>query len=107
MSWRRLVPIAVTCECGRYFETPEANAGRRARCPTCGREFTLPTLDAKPEVLYLPDEPGPTRTSGEAVASLVFGLFFMFACLTGLPAILFGCKALGDIRRSGGRLKGR
>ncbi|GAC1452434.1 MAG: hypothetical protein NVSMB9_37380 [Isosphaeraceae bacterium] len=30
--------IVVRCECGACFETQEANAGRRAQGPDCGRD---------------------------------------------------------------------
>ena len=40
-------------------------------------------------------------------ASLVLGVLFFFACLTGVPAILLGRRALSDIQRSGGRLRGK
>lgn len=100
--------MIVTCQCGRHFATPEANAGKRARCVVCGHEMTLPVL-APPatEVLFIPDAPGPTETSGKAIASFTFGVFFIFACLSGLPAIWLGVSALREIDRSGGRLTGK
>jgi hypothetical protein len=57
--------------------------------------------------MYITDEPGPMGTSGHAILSFVLGLLFVFACVTGLPAILVGRAALDDIARSGGRLRGR
>ena len=104
--------ISITCECGRQFRTPEVNAGRRARCPSCEREFTVPTpvpqtVPEPAEVRFIPEEPVPTSISGKAIASLAFGLLFFFACLSGLPAILLGRRALRDINRGGGRLRGR
>jgi hypothetical protein len=99
--------IAVTCECGRRFETADAHAGRRARCPVCGREFTVPPLASSRDLVYFTDISLPTHTSGKAMASLVFGALFFFACASGVPAILFGWHALGDIKKSGGRLRGR
>ncbi|MCA9239100.1 MAG: DUF1559 domain-containing protein [Planctomycetales bacterium] len=50
-----------------------------------------------------PQQPpaGPPRTSGKAVASLVLGICsFFFSILTGLPAIILGALALGDIKRN-------
>jgi hypothetical protein len=42
-----------------------------------------------------------------AVTSFVLGLASIIGlCLTGIPAIIFGMLALGDIRRSAGALKG-
>jgi prepilin-type processing-associated H-X9-DG protein len=101
------VSISVTCACGRRFETAEANAGRRARCPTCGREFTVPKPAQRPEAELIPWELEPPVTSRKAIASLGLGALFFFACLSGVPAILLGRQALSDIRLSKGRLKGR
>ena len=99
--------ISVTCECGRRFETPEANAGCRAPCPDCGRELTVPKPAPLSEVLFISAEAAPAVNSGKAVASLTLGVLFFFACLSGVPAILLGRQALSDIGRSGGRLRGR
>jgi hypothetical protein len=43
-----------------------------------------PSLDEE----FLPWEPGPTATSGQAISSLVLGILFVFACLGGVPPIL-------------------
>jgi prepilin-type processing-associated H-X9-DG protein len=99
--------ISVTCECGRHFETSEVNAGRRARCPDCGREFTVPDPVPPPEVMHILDEPKRAVTSGKAMASLALGVLFFFACFSGLPAIFLGSQALHEIDRSKGRLRGR
>jgi hypothetical protein len=99
--------ISVTCECGRHFETSEANAGRRARCTDCGREFVVPKPAPRPEADLIPWEPEPAVTSGKAIVSLALGALFFFACLSGVPAILLGRQALSDIRTSKGRLKGK
>jgi prepilin-type processing-associated H-X9-DG protein len=101
------VPISVRCACGRHYETPDANAGRRARCPACGRELNVPQPTPAPEVVYITDVSLPTRTSRKAIASLVLGALFLFACASGVPAILFGWRALADIKKSGGRLRGQ
>jgi len=98
--------LSVTCECGRQFETSEASAGDRVRCPNCGRELTVPKAAPLEEEL-LPWEPEATVTSDKAIASLVMGALFCFACLTGVPAILLGRQALSDIELSKGRLRGR
>ena len=34
--------IVVACRCGRRFQADDAWAGRRARCPGCGTELTIP-----------------------------------------------------------------
>jgi Domain of unknown function (DUF4190) len=49
---------------------------------------------------------GPEGTSGKAVASLVCGLIIFFFP-SSIAAIVLGHWALGDMRRSGGRLTGR
>ena len=87
----------VACECGRCFETTEATV---AECPACGRGVPVPA-----DVPWLPG--GRAATSGKAIASLSLGVLFVFACLSGIPAILFGRVAHGDIHRSGGRLRGK
>ncbi len=35
--------IEVACSCGRTFQTKNANAGRRAKCPACGGELNIPS----------------------------------------------------------------
>lgn len=51
--------------------------------------------------------PGPAQTSGFAITSLVLGLLGLScACFTGLPAIIFGHLARGQIRRSQGAVTG-
>jgi prepilin-type processing-associated H-X9-DG protein len=67
----------------------------------------VPKPAPRPEVEFIPWEPEPSVTSGKAIASLALGALFFFACLSGVPAILLGRQALGDIHLSGGRLKGR
>ncbi len=98
--------IHVACECGHSFEAPEEDAGHLARCPVCARESVVPKPSPPDEVMFIPGEARPTVTSGKAVASLALGVLFFFACLSGIPAILLGRRALGDIKRSGGRFGG-
>ena len=99
--------ILVTCACGQQFQTREENAGRRARCPDCGRELIVPKPGALSDEDFAGLEPVTTITSGKAIASLVLGLFsFVCFLITGLPAIIFGCLAMSDINQSRGRLKG-
>lgn len=51
---------------------------------------------------------GPPQTNGLAVTSMVLGLAGLLAgCLTGLPAVICGHIALGQIKRSAGALGGR
>lgn len=109
-----VVFIYVTCECGQEFETSEANAAKRTLCPICGRVLTLPRAPIPPEptaldhaALHISDESVRAVTSRAAIASLVLGVLFFLGCLSGLPAILVGGRALRHIATSGGRIKGR
>ena len=35
--------ITFECDCGRSFRVAESAAGRKGKCPTCGRDITVPT----------------------------------------------------------------
>jgi type IV pilus assembly protein PilA len=48
---------------------------------------------------------GPPQSSGKALASLIFGLFF-FVFPAAILAIIFGHLSLSEIRKSAGRLTG-
>ena len=99
--------ILVTCQCGQEFQTKDENAGRRAKCPDCGRELIVPKPGALPGDELIPVEPGPTTTSGKAIASFCLGLCSFFCTvITGVPAIILGALGLGDINRSKGRVGG-
>jgi prepilin-type processing-associated H-X9-DG protein len=101
--------ISLTCTCGRHFQIAETNAGRRACCMDCGRVFTVPkpASGLDPEFNSIPWKPSLTATSDKAIASLLLGaLVVVFACFSGVPAVLLGRRALRDIRLSGGRLTG-
>jgi prepilin-type processing-associated H-X9-DG protein len=105
--------ITVVCDCGHQFEMPEGNAGLFASCPVCARVLVVPkaatvsasAMTSDAELFVIAAE--PTHTSGKAIISFVLGLGFVFACLSGFPAIIIGNEALNDINRSGGRLGGR
>ena len=86
--------ISVWCECGEQFESLGGNAGDRVPCPACGREIIVPGREPLSDAYLDAWDPGPSSTSRKAIASLVLGLLFVFACLSGLPAILFGFQAL-------------
>ena len=84
-------------------------------CPACGTALA-PGAPARPLAPAEPYRPpmipsgapmDEAQTSAKAVTSLVLGLMsFVFWCLTGVPAIIVGALALGDIRRAAGRMKG-
>ena len=94
--------LFVNCGCGRRFKTAEANAGRYALCPGCGPSSSCPRSRRPEEVLYIPDEPVQPVTSGKAIASLLVGILLPFACLSGVPAILLGRRAMSDIDQTHG-----
>ena len=76
-------------------------AGERF-CKVCGKEVSpgAPAGSAPvPPVMS-----GPSATSGKAIASLVFGLIFVFPF--SLVAIILGHLSLSEIRKSAGRLTG-
>jgi prepilin-type processing-associated H-X9-DG protein len=106
------VPILVTCECGKQFQTKDENAGRRARCPDCGRELIIsgPGEMGGGGDVFAPVavKEGPTGTSGKAIASLVLGIMSLVCTLfTGIPAVILGCLGLVDIEKSRGRRTGK
>jgi hypothetical protein len=44
--------ILMTCEgCGHRFQAPDQAAGRKGRCPACGREISVPIPDESPEAV--------------------------------------------------------
>lgn len=81
-------------------------------CATCGQQFVptdapLTSLSPRsPQAASIPGSPVPQKTSGMAIASLIFGILFIFFPLS-IPAIVFGHIALSQIKRSSGRLGGR
>jgi hypothetical protein len=115
------MPISMTCECGRQLLAKDEYAGRRTRCPDCGRELLIPAAGGMapppPGGGGLEFEPGPPKfgpsfgepaekTSGKAITSLVLGICSLFCCLTGIPAIVFGILGLNEAKASQGRIKG-
>ena len=96
--------ISVACECGHAWGALESSAGVGTKCPACGRELTVPKPAALDDLLLISE---PTVTSGNAIASLVLGVCLFLGCLSGLPAIWLGRRALVDIALGGGRIRGR
>ena len=98
----------VTCmlcpQCGR--PVPEG----ATLCPTCGRQ-TAPTQYSVGGLEPMAPSPvsgpvTPEKTSGLAIASLIFGLLFLFFPLS-IVAIVFGHISLSQIKKSAGRLGGK
>jgi type IV pilus assembly protein PilA len=79
-------------------------------CATCGPQATLanapPAGLSSPTSAGVPGSQAPQKTSGLAIASLIFGILFIFFPLS-IPAIVFGHIALSQIKNSAGRLGGR
>src|SRR5262249_12880627 len=50
---------------------------------------------------------GPPENSGKALASLICGVLFFLWPLSAVAAVVLGHVALGEIKRSAGRLAGR
>ena len=42
----RLMPIRVTCTCGKSLNAPDTLAGKKAKCPGCGRVLSIPGAGA-------------------------------------------------------------
>src|SRR5579884_2012324 len=153
------MPIQFNCPCGQTLQARDEHAGRMTRCPTCGREVPIPggviavqPLPAAPPrppreaVTREParrererdwdaeESPAPVkdRTSGKAVAALVFGLvalaawvcvgvpllladspwYFGLACvgawlLASIPAVVLGFLGLSQVKHGRGRVGGK
>jgi type II secretory pathway pseudopilin PulG len=97
--------MAVCPQCGNAVD-----ASNRY-CAVCGRDLTGPDAAMQPASTSPEPAPysaplGPPQTSGKAIASLIFGIFF-FMIPTAILAIIFGHLSLSDIKKSAGRLQGR
>ena len=105
------MPILVSCHCGQTFQTGDEFAGRRTKCPDCGRQLVIAqaiTTVAPPTPQPSRKENDETETSTRAIASLIFGLTsFLCLFMTGIPAIILGGLAISDIKKSQGRLRGK
>jgi hypothetical protein len=72
-------------------------------CGSCGRDVSAP---ASPPVDPAVAFGLPPETSGKAIFSLISGFLILLVPFS-ICAVIFGYLALGEIRRSPGRLKGR
>jgi len=73
-------------------------------CTVCGRAQTMATVPSA--ATGTPFGVPPSETSGKAIASLILGIV-PFSLLSSIPAVVFGHLALSEIKKSGGRLRGR
>jgi hypothetical protein len=128
--------ITFSCECGQQLQARDEHAGRRTRCPKCGRDVMIPSIEPAPEpepppraeavtrrprrdVSHLDEDddreerlprrrPQPEGTSKAALFSLVLGILSLcLLFLAGIPAIVLGVIGLRATARSGGRLGGK
>jgi hypothetical protein len=128
--------ISFSCECGQQLQAKEEHAGRRTRCPKCGSDVMIPSIEPapppeaparpaavtprpRPDVSHLDEDDDweerrrrrpavPEATSTAAVVSLVLGILSVLCLgLPGIPAIIVGIVALSAISRSRGRLGGQ
>lgn len=87
-------------------------------CPQCAARLSVEARSLRGVVLcahcggqFRQGEPWPVvRTSGKAVASLILGIGAIGGlCFTGVPALILGCWALGEMRqpREGVTLTGK
>jgi len=56
------MPIRVTCACGKAFHFKDEFAGRRAKCPACGRLVQIPSQRASGSA-HAPEKPAPPLAS--------------------------------------------
>ncbi len=68
--------IIIGCTCGRRFQTQDANAGKRTKCPMCGSMLIVPGPDSVADVLSPPKVPAtpppwwfPKEKTGGAISS--------------------------------------
>jgi hypothetical protein len=51
------MPITFNCACGKTLRVPDANAGRRAKCPACSAIVSVPAPEVEPVFEIVEDEP--------------------------------------------------
>src|SRR5215207_561617 len=131
------MPILV-CQCGQTLSVKDEHVGKMVRCPACGHQLLVAAgadeppapaprrprdediqaerpaprrrrdADDQDDAEDQPVHRGPLRTSGLAVASLVFGgLSLCVPCVLALPGLIFGIVSLVQISKPGSGLKGK
>ena len=53
------MPITFNCACGKTLRVPDASAGRRAKCPSCGAVVSVPHPEPDFEVVEDAPKPAP------------------------------------------------
>jgi type IV pilus assembly protein PilA len=92
--------------CSRCGQTMPEGA---TLCAVCGQQATAggaPVGLPIQATAGVPSSVATQKTSGMAIASLIFGVLFLFFPLS-IPAIVFGHIALSQIKKSAGTLGGR
>lgn len=91
----------VCCQCG---QTVPKGA---TFCSTCGQPMPLTNAGfaglPPPAPAGVPGPLTAEKTSGMAIASLIFGILFLFFPLS-ILAVVFGHVSLSQIKKSAGRL---
>ena len=123
--------IELTCDCGHNLRSNNPPWGKSLLCPACGRQVPVPpreegvTAERSPAGTDRGDDEAPRRrrgvrdddaeyavgrgsTSGKAITSFVLGIAGCFlSCVAGLPAVILGFMALGEISNSRGAIRGK
>ena len=60
------MPIVFNCACGKTLRVPDANAGRRAKCPVCGAVVDIPAPDPEPVFEIVEEAPKPAAPAKPA-----------------------------------------
>ena len=81
--------ITVECECGKQLQAPDRLAGKRAKCPACGRELSIPVpaAAAPTDATSKPAQQGPTKPCP--------------GCGQAMPLQSIACPHCGQIARAG------
>jgi hypothetical protein len=53
------MPIVFNCTCGKTLRVPDANAGKRAKCPACNAVVAIPVPEAEPVFEIIEQPPAP------------------------------------------------
>lgn len=52
------MPVRFSCSCGKNLKVPDQHAGRRVKCPSCGKSLVVPQPGYSPEPAPQPAAPG-------------------------------------------------
>lgn len=105
----RAMSIPVSCPCGKHLHAKDELAGKRAKCPACGRSLQVPAAQARPAPAGNPAaekpagaavDPAPARgmQSWRSVLLAALGWVAIFGCCS------FGLKLTQPRKPSGEEL---